>query len=148
MISVNPLNGIKWLSADNSITNLSSFACPLSVLGTGKLCSCWDKLELISPEKNWMKQAQNCAGEPSSRTDIHSNPSYIAGPGTTSCPAVAQTEGMPPGSITSDHFCISTVDKHWAHWPLLSIDSRQLTSFVKTVLFRYRNVPFLHRKVQ
>lgn len=36
-----------------------------------------------------------------SRRQTHTQPACIADPGSTSCPTVTQTEGMPPGSISS-----------------------------------------------
>lgn len=55
---------------------------------------------------------------------IHCDPSYIVDTGTTSCPTVAQTVGMPPGSIAFDLFC----------WSLES--ASLLTHCLATVFYR------------
>lgn len=108
----------------------TSISCPLTNLGTRRLWSCWERPGPTSPGTSWRKQEQNCAGEVHKKhvfkqlhtyshrfLAIHSNPSYIVDTGTTSCPAVTQTVGMPPGSIALDLFCISSVGKYTTLWP-------------------------------
>lgn len=63
----------------------------------------------------------------SRKLSIYSNPSYIADPGTTSCPTVTQTEGMPPGNITLDQFCISASRGHTGCY-LSTLDTRHVLS--------------------